>query len=618
MSAASLEDLARLWGVQTTYEDYNKKPQVVPPESVRAVLDVMEADADGPPPAAAQVTTPGGGVDLTGITEIRTEDGGAERVDGGLPADLPLGYHRLVAADGREQRLIVSPGACFLPPQLRVWGWALQLYSLRSASSWGIGDLADLARFAGWSAERGAGAIMLNPLHAVIPVAAQQPSPYFPSSRCFRNPLYLRVEDVPGADRLDDLDIIRRAAEALNASDVIDRDAIYALKMNALRRLWDQGPDPAFEKWAAERGVLLWRYATYAALAEMHSGGPSSWPAELQAPDSRSVEKWRDENQGRVRFHAWLQWLLEVQLNAASQDVALINDLAIGVDPEGADAWLWQDCFASGVTVGAPPDEFNLKGQDWGLPPFDPWKLRSAGYEPFIQTIRSAFRHTGGIRVDHVMGLFRLYWIPTEHDATAGAYVRYPYEGLLNIVALESHRAGAYVVGEDLGTVEDAVREEMTARNILSYRLMWFEEDLPEDYPPLSLGAVSNHDVPTVAGLWTGKDAEIQESLGQEVNHEGTEAQRQRLREWLELEPDAPVDEVIRKIHLLLGGATSAVVMATLEDVLGVVERPNFPGTTQERPNWSIPLPFGLEEIEKHELVEAVAEILAGRDRTRR
>ena len=613
MRRVEIAKLARLWGVQTSYEGYDKKPRQVPISAVEAVLRTMDATPGGPSPPAAQITTSAGSVDLTGVVELRVEDGGAERIAETLPDDLPLGYHSLIRADGSEQALVLSPGVCHLPPELRQWGWALQLYSLRSRSSWGVGDLGDLRRFAGWSSDGGAGALLLNPLHAVMPIGGQQPSPYYPSSRCFRNPLYLRIEDVPGADQLDNRDELRRAGRALNASDTIDRDAIYALKMDALGSLWNARGVDGFDDWATRRGDLLWTYATYAALAERHDGGPGSWPEELADPHGVAVREWRDQNLDRVRFHAWLQWLLELQLNDASEDLAIINDLAIGVDPQGADAWLWSESFATEMTVGAPPDEFNLRGQNWGLPPFDPWKLRAAGYEPFIQTIRSAFRHTGGIRIDHVMGLFRLFWIPEGSEPAEGTYVRYPYSDLLDLVALESHRAGAYVIGEDLGTVEDLVREEMSARNILSYRLLWFEEDLPEAYPERSLAAVTNHDVPTIAGLWTGKDEEIQESLGQEVNREGTEAQRRRLREWLDLDDDTPLDEVIEKIHSLLAGARSAVVMATLEDALGVVERPNFPGTTEERPNWSIPLPLTLEEIERDDSVARVAQILTAR-----
>lgn len=604
---------ARLWGVQTQYEDFRKRPVKVSPDVVETVLDVLGADDQGPPSSGALVIQRGGHVDLADYSEIVTEEGTSLPASAAASKELPLGYHRLLRRDGSEVSLVVSPGACMRarPSQ---WGWALQLYSLRSRSSWGIGDLGDLRRFGRWSAGTGAATIMLNPLHAVLPLAAQQPSPYFPSSRCFRNPIYLNIEDIPGVAQLPDLAGLVELGRNMNSASLIERDGIYRLKMRALEELWSKGPGSAFEEWLAEQGEALLAYATYASLVEAHAGGPSEWPPDLAAAEPAAVDKWRTTNIARIRFHAWLQWLLEQQLESASAEIGIVNDLAIGVDPDGADAWLWRDSFAEGVTVGAPPDEFNLAGQNWGLPPFDPWKLRAEGYAPFIQTIRSAMRHSAGIRIDHVMGLFRLYWIPQGSSPAEGTYVRYPYEDLLNILALESHRAGAFVVGEDLGTVEDLVREEMEEREMLSYRLLWFEEEPPENFPELALAAVSNHDVPTIAGLWTGADLEHLKELGLEVNVEGVEAQLQRLRQWTDLDADATVDEVIQAIYDLLAQAPSAVVMATLEDTLAVVQRPNLPGTTEERPNWSIPLPLSLEEICDDARVARVAEVLGRRD----
>lgn len=601
--------LAELWGVSTTYENHRKEIQTARAETVDAILEIMEAGPDGPPPGPALIVRRDRTPPLRGIATIATEDGGSIDLGrGDVPSDLPLGYHRAIDIEGQERPLIVSPGSCFLPEDLNAWGWALQLYSLRSADSWGMGDLGDLRRFASWSAGIGATEVMLNPLHASLPVSGQQPSPYFPSSRCFRNPIYLALGDIDGATGV--LNELAEQGLSMNSSSVLDRDSVYALKMRALGLVWESGAARDFDEYLTDGGELLWDYATFAALAETHDAGPAAWPAELAEGDRDALHSWASQHEDRVRFHAWLQWLLERQLAKAGEEVGLVNDLAIGVDPQGADAWMWKDVFATGATVGAPPDEFNLQGQGWGLPPFDPWKLRSASYEPFIHTIRSAFRHSAGIRIDHVMGLFRLFWIPDGLGPEDGTYVRYPHDDLLNIVALESHRADAYVVGEDLGTVEDAVREEMHERNMMSYRLLWFEEDKPEDYPSLALAAVANHDVPTIAGLWNGRDVEAQKAVGLEVNEEGLEAQIERLRGWLDLDPDASIDEVIIAIYALLAAAPSAVILATLEDVLGVEERPNMPGTMDERPNWSIPLPLTLEELQSDPRVLKVAGLL--------
>lgn len=607
----TLEQRAATWGVSTSYENYRKETRTPSSEAIEAVLDAMGAGGSPPPPAAI-VTTPQEGLRTDGFAEVIAEDGGRERLAGHLPRDLPPGYHRLVTPDGDERDLVLSPGSCFLPEGMSIWGWAAQLYSLRSASSWGIGDLSDLAELGRWAVATGARAVMVNPLHAPLPVPSQQPSPYFPSSRCFRNPLYLDLERVPGAGTLEDFDTFVQSGRALSSKPTIDRDEIYALKMAALEKLWrPDATSPDFDAFCTQRGELVWSYATFAALAEHHGTGPSGWPTGFESPDAVKVRTWAREHAERVRFHAWIQWLLEVQLEDASQATGVVHDLAIGVDPDGADAWVWRDSFADGVTVGAPPDEFNLRGQDWGLPPFDPWKLRAAGYKPFIETIRAALRHSAGLRIDHVMGLFRLYWIPRGSAPDEGTYVAYPYRDLLNIVALESHRSGAFIVGEDLGTVEDVVRKEMLQRDMLSYRLLWFEDDPPSRYPERALAAVANHDVPTIAGLWSGADIESQARAGVEVNEEGLQAQLAKLREWLALDATAPVEEVIAGAYRLLAEAPSAVVMATFEDVLGVEERPNIPGTTDERPNWSLPLPLTIEEIQNDPLVQRVVELLA-------
>ena len=283
------------------------------------------------------------------------------------------------------------------------------------------------------------------------------------------------------ADRLAPLS---HKGRALNGRRSIDRDAVWRVKLEALELLWSgfRG-DPRFRRYCAREGAALDRYASFCALVERHGPSWRSWPRELGQSGGPAVAAFGREQSARVDFHRWLQWLLEEQLGRAGTAASLIADLAVGVDPDGADAWAWQELLASGVRIGAPPDAFAPGGQDWGLSPFDPWKLRAAGYEPFIQVLRAAFRHGGGIRLDHVMGLFRLYWIPQGMAASEGAYVRYPARELLEILALESHRARAFAVGEDLGTVEDETREELARRQVLSYRLLWFEDRPPAEYP---------------------------------------------------------------------------------------------------------------------------------------
>jgi 4-alpha-glucanotransferase len=287
-----------------------------------------------------------------------------------------------------------------------------------------------------------------------------------------------------------------------------------------------------------------------------------------------------------------------------------MQDLPIGVDPDGADAWAWQDALATGASVGAPPDRYVRRGQDWGLPPFVPHRLRALAYQPFVETIRAALRHAGGLRIDHVMGLFRLFWIPAGAAPADGGYVRYPADDLLAIVALESHRAGAFVVGEDLGTVEVGVRERLADHGILSYRVMWFEDRPTAEYPELAMAAVTTHDLPTVAGLWTGADIFEQRALGLEPNEAALAATRKRLAAATGVGAEPTIDDVVAATHELLGAAPSLLVTATLDDALGVVERPNVPGTTSERPNWSLALPVPLEQLETTPLAARIARAL--------
>ncbi|MFN2490601.1 MAG: 4-alpha-glucanotransferase [Actinomycetota bacterium] len=608
---------AEAWGIQPRYHEAGGRERVASAETVEALLRAMRAADDAPPASAVISARVGETRPLPGAAEVVTEDGSVVAADGDtLPPGLPLGYHRVEwrASGAPPARLIVAPQRCYLPEGLRTWGWAVQLYALRSGASWGFGDLGDLRRLIRWSRSLGAGMTLLNPLHAVSPGTPQQASPYYPGSRLWRNPLYIHVEDVPGAAGAGlDLERLAAAGRVLNDRAGIERDGVYDLKMEALGLLWRRGgtrADPRFRRYLDAHGSLLEGFATFAALVERHGRAPAKWPPELRHPDSPAVAGFRSERSDRIRFHSWLQWLLDLQLAEAASPGGLVQDLAIGVDPAGADAWLWQDLFAVGARVGAPPDVFNSQGQDWGALAFDPWRLRDAGYEPFIRTVRWSLARGGGLRFDHVMGLWRLFWIPDGAPPSEGTYVRYPTADLLDILALESVRAEAYIVGEDLGTVEPVVRAEMAARDMLSYRLLWFEPGPAAEYPSEALAAVTNHDLPTVAGLWTGSDLQAQRELGLQPDEEAHAALRRHLAELTGLGDEAPIEDVVAATYGLLAGAPCALLAATLEDALALSERQNHPGTTDEWPNWSLPLPVPLEELEEHPGTRRLAAIL--------
>jgi 4-alpha-glucanotransferase len=592
--------------IARTYLDSGGVEHAIPAATIERLgraLGSPPADAGDAGPIVARRGQP---VPVTG--RLLLEDGGSLEVDGVLPADCPLGYHTLTRPDGQQQRLIVGPGRCHLPGG-RAWGWTVQLYATRSSLSWGIGDLGDLRTLTQWAAEQGAGFVLVNPLHAVAPTFPQQASPYFPTSRAFRNPIYLRVEDVPGADRVDLRDY-QQAGRAANAASLIDRDTVWRIKRSALHRVFSQArPDDRFAAWRAGQGHALERFATWCALAELHGPNWRDWPAELRRPDGAAVRRFHDEVAPAVSFHAWLQWLITLQLADLEPGVAVVQDLPIGVDPNGADAWSWQEVMAEGVSVGAPPDPFNLSGQDWGLLSFVPWRLRQAGYQPFIEAIRSTLAHHGGLRIDHVMGLLRLWWIPPGCGPTEGGYVHYPVQDLLEIVALESHRFQAMVVGEDLGTVAPGLREEMAARNMLSYRLLWFEEEPPAAWPVTALAAVTTHDLPTVAGLWSGADLADQRANGLDADAASTQELRDHLAEVTAVPAGASAGEVIEAAYRALAQAPSRLLAATLEDAAGAELRPNLPGTSREQ-NWSVPLPLTLEELRTAPGAAAIARTL--------
>jgi 4-alpha-glucanotransferase len=582
------------WGVDAGYWDTSGRWHDTPEPSMRAIAEAVGVDGPVPPLGPPMWFVRAGRLEyLQGACDLVLEDGTELPSTDVLPPDVPIGYHRLVPLDGGPvTQLVVTPGRCHLPPALRTWGWAVQLYAARSRASWGIGDLADLRRIAEWSASRGAGVLAVSPLHAPAPVAEQQPSPYYASSRRFRNPLHLRIEEVPGAT--ERLGVLGRA---LNDDPHIDRDRVWVLKLEALEAAFavtqpTPSDDPSLRQWA-----------TYCAIAEVHGDDWRRWPPALRHPNGADVRRLAAERADRVAFHAWLQELLDAQLaRAARSGVALVHDLAVGFDSGGADAWAFQDQLALDARVGAPPDDFNEEGQDWGLPPFVPWKLRAAGYAPFIDTVRSAFAHAGGVRVDHVMGLFRLFWVPRGAGPTAGTYVRYPAGELLDILAVESERAGAFVVGEDLGTVEDGVRSELSERHVLSYRLLWFEDGPPETWPGQSVAAVTTHDLPTVAGVWTGADPHAADFADQ----------RTKLEHLGGLPGDAPAEDAVAAAHTVLARAHSKVLLATLEDACASADRPNLPGTTNAT-NWSTALPLTIDELEEAPLPKAIGEALRRR-----
>ncbi|MEV6877316.1 4-alpha-glucanotransferase [Amycolatopsis sp. NPDC051128] len=620
-----LHELADLHGVATRYENADQVWVDVADDVVVAVLGQFGVDATGEEAIAAALTAArearsaavlppaivvreGTGRRLGVDAEVVLEDGTRRRAEGELPADLPLGWHRVVTAD---QDVVLAVVPAKLPEVRPAWGWMLQLYALHSAGSWGIGDYADLATFAARSAaELGAGVLLVNPVQAISPAHPVERSPYSPASRRFANPVYLRVTATEtfaeaGAATQDAV----RSLAPDREGDLIDYDAVWTAKHAALELLWPHRVEevPDDDDLAA--------FALFCALAERHGADWRDWPEELRDPAGPEVEKARQELKERVGFHAWLQHLCRVQLAAARRaareagmTVGIVHDLPVGVHPGGADTWAVRDVFAADVRVGAPPDAFNQQGQDWNLPPWRPDKLAEAGYAPFRDVIRGVLRYADGIRVDHIAGLWRLWWIPPGEPAHRGTYVHYDAEAMVGVLALEAHRAGAVVVGEDLGTVEETVTETMHERGMLSSAVLWFERDWdapgkpftrPREWDPDAMASISTHDLPTVSGWLAGEHVRVRAELGLldrgvEAEAEAAAGEREALFELVARE-GIPDDDPVVALHTLLASAASRLVLTSPADVAGQVRQPNLPGTIDQYPNWRIRLPVSVD-----------------------
>ncbi|MEP6851736.1 MAG: 4-alpha-glucanotransferase [bacterium] len=562
----------------------------------------------------------------------RTVDGRAvQQVVLRLPNDLPLGYHTVrvdIGGDDARAALIVTPDRLEPPRRLgsrRVWGLATQLYSVRSRDSWGVGDLTDLTDLAVWSAvEHGAGFVLVNPLHAAEPVGPMQPSPYLPASRRFTNPMYLRVQAIPEYARLDAtarerVDALHRDVhDRLAEVDRIDRDTAWTAQREALavvaahRR--SPGREIAFRAYCRREGTGLDDYATWCVLVERYGPDPATWPSGFERPDAAAVPALRKQAADALDFHRWLQWQLDEQLSAAQASavdagmaLGVMHDLAVGVSPTGADAWRLADVFASAVSVGAPPDAFNQSGQDWGQPPWRPDRLEELAYAPLRELVAAVLRHAGGLRVDHILGLFRLWWIPAGASAMAGTYVRYDHDAMIGILALEAHRADAVVVGEDLGTVEPWVRDYLHQRGVLGTSILWFERHYdgdgsprpPEEWRADSLASVTTHDLPPTTGYLAGDHVRLREALSVLTRPLAEElaADEADRASWLHelrarglLSEDPDVAATVLALHRFLTLTPARLLGVALTDAVGDRRTQNQPGTRDEYPNWRVPL----------------------------
>ncbi len=679
-----LSRLARLYGVATSYSPSPGRTVAASGSAVVAALAALGVDAHGPqavrdaltareqealerllPPTvvcwAGRAPFALAGLPAGTRLRIETEQGELRST----AEDLPPGVHalRATAPDGRTAaaHLVVAPPELPAPPG-RAYGILVQLYSLLSRRSWGMGDLGDLAELSAWAGRAlGAGFVQVNPLHAAVPGTPTDPSPYRPSSRRYPDPVHLRVEDVPEYAYAEDRERLRglldRAARlrasVLDAGELIDRDAVWEIKREALELVCavplGPGRRAAYCDFLAEEGEALEDHATWSALAEVHGSDWRRWPAGLRDPRSPETARARAGLMDRVDFHCRLAWLTEEQLAAAQRaardagmPVGLVHDLAVGVHPDGADAWAQQEYFAAGMSVGAPPDAFNALGQDWGLPPWRPDRLAASGYVPYRRLLRALLRHAGALRIDHVMGLFRLWWVPQGQPPTEGTYVYYDAEAMLAILVLEASRAGTLVIGEDLGTVEPGVREALDARGVLGTSVLWFERDWEGDGLPLPperwragcLATATTHDLPSTASRLTGDHVELRARLGLLTRplDEERAAAAADTGEWLALLSRlgllegasggicaASEEAEIQAVHRFLLRTPARLVGLWLPDTVGDRRPQNLPGTWDQYPNWRLPVadaagrPVSLEELAASPRLHALVEVVRGR-----
>lgn len=628
----ALRDAAERLGIQQQFWDNFGTPHVTSEATNRAIISAIEASGGpaGSDDSFAIVMSESIPFEAQADCRIGMESGEQISLHAGESRKLPLGYHELQTG-GKSRRLIVAPD-CAWRPSGRCAGFGVTLWGLRSERNWGCGDFRDLRDLIDWAVPAlGVHFIALNPLHAIHNRRPYNTSPYLPNSIFYRNFLYLDVESIEGYEKAED----PKELERLRQAPAVEYERVAEIKRAALECIFERNPpNQECRKWIGQEGELLRIYATYCALDEhLHAKNPDlwiwpDWPEEYRDPQSPAVVVFARENERAILFHGWLQWLVDRQIAQVQQhalkagmSIGLYHDLALATDRCGSDLWAWRPYFITGCRVGSPPDGFSPNGQDWSFPPPNTVKHRVDGYRLFAESIRKTMRHGGALRIDHVMRLFRLYWIPEGHSAKDGAYVRDRAEDLVRVLALESVRNRSVIVGEDLGTVEDEVRETLARFGILSYKLLYFERRgpefrLPAEYPTAALCSTSTHDLATMAGYWTGEDIEARFRAGtiddalRGSQHADRAQDKQKLLDALfaaklmpeNYERDASrLGELTGELHYAICGFLAATPcllwLINQEDLTREPHQQNLPGTTAEYPNWGRKMRWTIKEL---------------------
>ncbi|MEL2240088.1 4-alpha-glucanotransferase [Leclercia adecarboxylata] len=671
MESKRLDNAALAAGISPSYINAHGKPQSIGAETKRRLLDAMHkakpvAKAAVTPVPNVMVYTTGKKMPLTleGSGEfswlLTTEEGHQHKghATGGkklnLPAKLPEGYHTLtLTQDGSRWhcRVIVAPKRCYEPQALKegkkLWGACVQLYTLRSEANWGIGDFGDLKKMLTDVGKRSGAFIGLNPIHALYPANPESASPYSPSSRRWLNVIYIdvnAVEDFRNSDEAQawwGMETTRQALQRARDAEWVDYASVTALKMAALRMAWkgfaqrEDDQMAAFREFVTREGESLYWQAAFDALHayqvkedEMRWGWPV-WPEQYQSVNSPAVKAFCEEHAEEVDFYLWLQWLAYSQFAACWQEsqgydmpIGLYRDLAVGVAEGGAETWCDRELYCLKASVGAPPDILGPLGQNWGLPPMDPHVIAARAYEPFIELLRANMQNCGALRIDHVMSVLRLWWIPYGETADHGAYVHYPVDDLLSILALESKRHNCMVIGEDLGTVPVEIVSKLRDSGVYSYKVLYFENDLeknfraPEAYPEQSMAVATTHDLPTLRGWWDSGDLTLGKTLGLYPDdvmlrglYQDRELSKQGLLDALHAHGCLPkrtghkasmmsmTATLNRGLQRYIADSNSALLGLQPEDWIDMAEPVNIPGTSYQYKNWRRKLSTSLEAM---------------------
>ena len=629
-------------GIQRDYLDYLGRPAEVPQAVAEQLATILSrhpelAVTDEPTLVVVEGDSPSFQWP-TDRLDLITEQGDTHTLSAPFQLEglVDFGYHRLEDTDGNRAALIYAPRRSYQPPAAsahggKFWGSAVQLYTLRSEHNWGIGDFADLAAFARSGGAEGMATVGLNPLHLLYNEDASKISPYSPSSRLLLNPLYIALPEVAEFAALADLPQAPWSEDqlaALRATERVDYRTVSAIKFAAFEALFAEfnarasaARQQAFNDWCEQQGFALHQGCLYQALyhhfyrsAEPASGWPD-WPAEYHQPDAAAVAQFARDHAERVRFYQFLQWLADQQLAAADAEarnagmaLGLYRDLAVGIDGGGAEAWVNPTAYCREATIGCPPDMMAPGGQGWGLQPFHPLRMAAQGFAPFIELVRSNMRHCGALRLDHIMVLFRLWWIPNHNAALDGGYVHYPLRELVAILALESHRNRCVLIGEDLGTVPPEISRAMDEAGIYSYKVQMFERHQdgsfkpPADYQPHAMAVASTHDLPPLLGFWRGVGISARQQLGLYPRDDMAsaawrecEADRHHIRVALKsvLNADLPDEAdpmferaLIWLMYEYLALSRAQIMIVQPEDLLLMSSLVNLPGTSDQFPNW--------------------------------